>query len=324
MLPVLELNQNVFIEISNLQHGGLGWEFGSCLWSPEKNKANQASWKLMEEIKEGDIILHFAKVRNNQNWYGLSVVSSSLKKGLASPTIPGKWVNLGPYQRVNLTYFQPLTKPLPAKDLFSRFYTEFVSLLPHRDSFYFKSPSDESLKIQQRYIANCPTTVYELFNILSNEIGFTPVFNTDDAFYPSIAEPLVPDYTPPGRVQTSISRIIRDTKLSRDVKEKYGRRCQICGLRIPIASGGYYAEAHHIKPLGGIFQGPDTLDNLIVLCPTHHAEFDFGSIAIDPFNDRILHIDHANEFHGRVLAYHRSDLKKEFLLFHLKERFDKK
>jgi hypothetical protein len=324
MLPNLFPNQRVFIEISNLQHGGLGWEFGTCLWSPEKNRANQASWKLMEEIKEGDVILHFAKIRNNQHWYGISIASSLIKKGLPSPTIPGSWANMGPYQRVNLTYFQPLAQPYPAKELFNSRYQELSDLLPHKDSFYFKNPNDGLLKVQQRYIANCPPPVYELFNMTSNEVGFNPSFNVDEVFFPSKEEPLAPDYTPPGRIKTSVSRIIRDTKLSRDIKEKYGRKCQICGLRISIASGGFYAEAHHIKPLGGLSQGPDTSDNLIVLCPTHHTEFDFGSIAVDPESFKILHIDDTNEFHGKQLAYHRNDLGKDFLLYHLNERFGKK
>ena len=323
MLPVLTLNQNAFIEISNLQHGGLGWEFGTCLWSPEKNKAKQASWKLMEEIKPGDIILHFAKIKNNQNWYGISIANSNLEKNLASPTTPGKWVNLAPYQRVNLTYFQPLNTPIPAKILFDKFYNEFLGLLPHKDSFYFKNPSDGLLKIQQRYIANCPSQVYNLFNLLSNEMNFTPLFDNDDTFFPTYNEPLAPDYTPPGRIKTTVSRIVRDTKLSRDIKEKYERKCQICGERISLASGGYYAEAHHIKPLGSTYQGPDTSDNLIVLCPNHHTEFDFGSIAIDPKNNKIIHVDQSNHFHGKSTAYHRSDLNKAFLLFHIKERFNK-
>ena len=324
MLPNLSPNQRVFIEISNLQHGGLGWEFGSCLWSPEKNRANQASWKLMEEINVGDLILHFAKIRNNQHWYGISFASSTLKKGLPSPTIPGSWADMAPYQRVNLTYFQPLHQPLPVKELFRRKSHELTELLPHKDSFYFKNPSDGLLKVQQRYIANCPSSVYEVFKLLANEIGFSPSFNLDEPFFPSVTEPLAPDYTPPGRVKTTVSRIIRDTKLSKDTKERYGRKCQICGLSICIASGGFYAEAHHIKPLGGISQGPDTSDNLIILCPTHHAEFDFGSIAIDPDSMRILHIDEANQFHGKPLYYQRNDLSKDFLSYHLNERFGKK
>jgi hypothetical protein len=37
MLPELSTNQKVYIEISHLLHGGAGWEYGRCLWSPKFN-----------------------------------------------------------------------------------------------------------------------------------------------------------------------------------------------------------------------------------------------------------------------------------------------
>jgi len=85
---------------------------------------------------------------------------------------------------------------------------------------------------------------------------------------------------PPKRVQTSISRIIRDTKLSNDIKKLYNYKCQICGERIRI-NNNYYAEAHHIKPLGNNHKGLDVAENIIVLCPNHHVMCDFGAIKID-------------------------------------------
>lgn len=79
----------------------------------------------------------------------------------------------------------------------------------------------------------------------------------------------------PGRVQTVTSRVIRDTALARRVKELHGSRCQICGHTIQLPDGSFYAEAHHIKPLGSPHDGPDTIDNLLCLCPNHHVELDY-------------------------------------------------
>lgn len=323
MLPILSAQQNVFVEISNLKHGGLGWEFGTCLWSPEKDKRGSSAWKLMENIKEGDIILHFAKIRNNQHWYGVSVASNTIQKGLPTPPIPGNWANMKPYQRVNLSYFIPLQNPYPAKDFFRNYYQELNDLLPHQNSFYYNDPDSRVLKMQQRYIASCPAGVYEIFNSLSDNIGFTPIFASEEVFSPTADQPLAPDYSPPGRIKTSVSRIVRDTKLSRDTKANYEWKCQICGQSIVLPTGAKYAEGHHIKPLGGISQGPDTADNLIVLCPSHHTEFDFGSIAINPKTSLVVHIDESNGFHNQPLAYQRQDLNLDFLKYHYEERFNK-
>jgi putative restriction endonuclease len=48
----------------------------------------------------------------------------------------------------------------------------------------------------------------------------------------------------------------------------------------PDTPAGPYAEGAHIKPLGAPHRGPDTLDNLLCLCPNHHLLFDVGAITI--------------------------------------------
>ncbi|OSY87162.1 hypothetical protein WH52_12920 [Tenacibaculum holothuriorum] len=91
------------------------------------------------------------------------------------------------------------------------------------------------------------------------------------------------------RVPTQIQRIIRNTNLSRKIKEMYRYKCQVCDIQIETSSG-YYAEASHIKPLGTPHNGPDSLDNLLCLCPNHHVMFDFGGFSIME-NFEILGID---------------------------------
>ena len=38
--------------------------------------------------------------------------------------------------------------------------------------------------------------------------------------------------------------------------------------------GSFYIEAAHIKPKSQ--QGTETPDNILILCPNHHKEFDLG------------------------------------------------
>jgi predicted HNH restriction endonuclease len=55
-------------------------------------------------------------------------------------------------------------------------------------------------------------------------------------------------------------------------------KCQICGHRIQKEKGGYYIEAAHIKPKNQ--KGSETPDNILILCPNCHKEFDYGNLQI--------------------------------------------
>lgn len=81
---------------------------------------------------------------------------------------------------------------------------------------------------------------------------------------------------PPDRIETHVQRIVRDTNTAKSLKALYDYKCQVCGLRIEPASGSYYIEVHHVRPLGGGHSGLDNHKNMLVLCPNHHAMFDFG------------------------------------------------
>ena len=111
------------------------------------------------------------------------------------------------------------------------------------------------------------------------------------------------------RVETTIQRIVRDTELTRRVKEIYNFKCQVCGVAI-LTNSGPYAEAAHIKPLGAPHNGPDSLDNILCLCPNHHVKFDFGGFAILDDFELIgeagkLQVDPNHRINKAYLKYHR-------------------
>jgi putative restriction endonuclease len=76
------------------------------------------------------------------------------------------------------------------------------------------------------------------------------------------------------------NKTIAQLKLYRDFK------CQICNIQIRKRNGGFYIEAAHIKPKHS--DGSETPDNILILCPNHHKEFDYGKlIIIDQSKDKI-------------------------------------
>ncbi|MCK4604528.1 MAG: HNH endonuclease [Deltaproteobacteria bacterium] len=83
------------------------------------------------------------------------------------------------------------------------------------------------------------------------------------------------------RIETTTYRILRDTALSREVKIAQQFKCQLCAKTLQLGDGSFYAEAHHVKPLGRPYNGPDTKDNIICVCPTCHVLLDYKVIRLD-------------------------------------------
>lgn len=106
------------------------------------------------------------------------------------------------------------------------------------------------------------------------------------------ATPLAADLSPgernPGRIAQTTYRILRDTRLARQLKFLHRNQCQICGIALDVGGGNTYAEAHHVIPLGAEHCGPDVAENILVLCPNHHAQCDMGAIELDLSNIRTV------------------------------------
>lgn len=120
----------------------------------------------------------------------------------------------------------------------------------------------------------------------------------------------------PDRVATTRSRIIRNTDLAHDLKTMYAHTCQVCSEQRYGATGAPYAEAHHIRPLGEPHTGPDEPGNILVLCPNHHADFDYGQLTVDPETYCISHA-YDDAVDGTELTVAEAhDISSEQLLYH--------
>lgn len=72
-----------------------------------------------------------------------------------------------------------------------------------------------------------------------------------------------------GKTYKRDNKTIAELKIMRDFK------CQICDKQILKKNGGFYIEASHITPKSK--KGLETPDNILILCPNHHKEFDLGN-----------------------------------------------
>lgn len=110
------------------------------------------------------------------------------------------------------------------------------------------------------------------------------------------------------RVEVTVQRIVRDTKIAKRVKQLHNYQCQVCGTALET-SAGLYAEAAHIKPLGQPHNGPDVESNILCLCPNHHVLFDNGGFTISD-DLKLIGIE------GELKTVKRHTVDLEFIQYH--------
>ena len=115
------------------------------------------------------------------------------------------------------------------------------------------------------------------------------------------------------RAEAFGTRVIRDTKVTAEVKKIYRNKCQICGESIKTKDG-WYSEGAHIQGLGTPHSGPDIIENILCLCPNHHVMFDKGGVTINSdFSlngmDGKLTVSSEHNIGQKYIEYHRESNK---------------
>ena len=70
-----------------------------------------------------------------------------------------------------------------------------------------------------------------------------------------------------------------------------------------LGGSASYAEAHHLRPLGGRQRGTDNAGNILIVCPNHHVEFDYGAIAVHPVEGTVVRLDSHNSLIGKPVVF---------------------
>jgi len=131
----------------------------------------------MEAVQPDDIIIHLVKIKGSYHWYGISRAKSNLIITDNAPPDASAWINMPPYQRIDLKEFNTLDTPVPIEDFFNKYSVQLQNI--EESSFYVKYGINKELRMAQKYFANCPYELYELFNEYSHEIDFNPLIQEE-------------------------------------------------------------------------------------------------------------------------------------------------
>lgn len=105
----------------------------------------------------------------------------------------------------------------------------------------------------------------------------------------------------------SDQKFIRNPKIKK-LKELYNYECQIneCGFKLEYdkKDGGksFLIHVHHYRPLE--YGGHDDFNNMVVLCPNHHNEFDFKVKFIS--RDGVTIIDKNGKENGETIKFYKN------------------
>ncbi|UWG98008.1 HNH endonuclease [Dehalobacter sp. DCM] len=106
----------------------------------------------------------------------------------------------------------------------------------------------------------------------------------------------------------------RNLTIVKYLKALYQNKCQICGEAIEVSPDNFLSEVHHIRPLGE-HNGADVIENMIVLCPNHHAMFDRGSITIDLYTKTVIHFNPNNPLNNEQIKL-KHDIDRNYIEYH--------
>ena len=233
------------------QHGGAGWEFGSCLWSPARNKAGRDSYALMRAPEAGDTVYHFYDNEwddgvEEMRFCAVSKVANKVVERADEPPLAGDWAGREGYYRIDLEDFVQLDAPLSLAKFRATYVNELLAeLVEDTPRHYpFAQYRDEVRTNQGAYLTEATGRLQRL---LAEALGIEMAgagSSSSTSNHMAFAEGQ--------RQKRETYFFARHPHLAKQAKAHYGLECMACGFDFeefygPLGAG--YAECHHLNPL---------------------------------------------------------------------------
>jgi predicted HNH restriction endonuclease len=285
-LPNFDDFRVVWVEKTKARHGhgGEGWEFGTCLWSPTTNKTGGRIYKNMVAARSGDLVLHFYEdspfgKELDHYFCGVSIVDGSAEVKNDQPPLPGEWAGRPQYYRVGLRNFTPSAEPLAVDQFAAQYEAQIVEILKSETDQPFIIYNQHVRLAQGKYLSRCGHKLYQLLSDAIDEpilIEATSGEGTGQAGKQQHFD--YEGYVEGQRAKREAWFFWRNPRLVEAAKEHYGCQCQACHFRYENSYPGIgndFIEVHHLSPLSERRTAPTdhhltTLSQVTTLCANCH------------------------------------------------------
>jgi hypothetical protein len=253
-------HRRVFIEVTKMvhEHGGPGWNFGTCLWSPRRNKRGSDSYALMRAVQQGDLVIHILEDTWPSGGKEHRIVGQSLATGRVAlrndePPQPGDWVGQAPYYRVPLGAYSEFSTPCSVGAFVDLYDSDLRRDLKRRSTYYPFTLYGGGLEVRLRqggYMNDCTPSLFDLVRTAVGEGPLPP--RTPPLPVPASADADL-QYKETKRLAGERYAFARNPGLVKAARALRGFTCEACDFNFMAtygAIGDEYIECHHVHPLG--------------------------------------------------------------------------
>jgi MoxR-like ATPase len=157
-----------FTKSSHL-HGGPGWEYGTCLWSPSAASDGRDWYSSMREAAPGDLVIHSC----DSEITGFSFVREGFKELTHSPPSAGAWADRPAYYRIELRDYAPFNAPVSLSSFLQEhrdaIREEITSNRPSKYPFILER-SGAIKTVQGGYLTTCTPRLYALLRDATSQV----------------------------------------------------------------------------------------------------------------------------------------------------------
>lgn len=270
----------IYLEMTrDPMHGGGGWAFPNCVWSPARKKdgSRWAFWNKIRQVKDGDIVIHLRGKPPKAAFVGYSIASGDGFETRTRPPNPGEWGFADRFFRANLKHFTPFHQNVGLREIFSTRKPELEEYFK-RNKNLRKEKANIFFVIQKNRL-QCLNGAY--FSDVDKEL-VRILFAGDGTYFPSesaVAEQQVQfSSVQTGTQLRQIRSRIGQTEFARRIKKLYANRCCIPGCNVV---GKEFLVAAHIARWSDNEERRGHLSNGLCLCLMHDKAFELGLFFLD-------------------------------------------
>lgn len=252
------------------KHGGQGWGFAECLWSPtHKNPIGKwPYWELLQQVERSDVVIHLRGKGKRAQFVGYSIADAKGYETTARPPSAGQWSYASSYYRVPLAQFVPFAVPVGLYELLAEREKELRVYFAEnkqrskaqRERLFYVVQSDRLQCLNGAYLSELGSTLGSIiFGSQFSGVGTRP-------------RPVAVSAKTGVQLAQIAVRLGQDA-FSNQVRENYNSRC--CFPECSIAERSFLVGAHIARWADAEGLRGHT-SNGLCLCLLHDRAFEQG------------------------------------------------